>query len=500
MAYIKSFRGQNYLLPPNLTDLFPKGHVCYLIEQLTDGMNYKEFDKMYAGAGHPAYHPRIMLKLMLMASVDGMLSSRKIARSSCRDAVYIYLSEKTSPKHSAICDFRVNNKKLIKNVLLQLNTFALENNLLDLSHLMIDGTTIKANANDDKNISKKTLEKLERYIDELIDKGIKIDEEENKLYGDRGMHELPPELDSSEKRKVVVQKLVDKINKSAENGTLEEVKQEVDKLNQKMSDERLKKYSFTDPDARFMLNKKGRIELSYNAQLVVDKNGIIVANDVVQDCEDRHQLLPALRQVEQNFGQLPEGTKICTDGLYLSPDITKLEKFELYMPTYGMQKKEPNRFDKSNFTYDEQADVYICPENKVLRPGKKNKSKRYGHTITYTCRACTTCPYQKQCANNKKYRTILALPHDPLLNKIKQRMGSLAGKAIYKLRKQTVELAFADLKHNRNFRAFRTRGIHKVKTEFDLGCVAHNLVKINNLIKKKSKGSPNSSQFLAVAS
>jgi len=500
LAYIKSFRNQNYLLPPNLTDLFPKGHVCYLIEQLTDSMNYGEFDVKYAGAGHPAYHPRIMLKLFLMASVDGIATSRVVADRAMRDAVYIYLSERTSPRHTAICDFRLSNKKLIKNVLLQLNTFALEEGLLDLSHLMVDGTTIKANANDDKNISKKTLEKLKRYIDELIEEGIKVDEEENKLYGDRGMHELPSELDSSEKRKIVVQKLVEKINKSAQNDNLGEVKNEVQTLKQKMNEQGVKKYSFTDPDSRFMLNKKGKIQLNYNAQLVVDKNGIIVANDVVQDCDDRHQLVPGIKMVEQQFGPLPETTKIAADGQYLSPDITQLEQFELHIPLYGMQKDGRDRFDKTNFYYDKQADVYICPENKTLTPGRKNKNKIYGHTIPYSTQECTTCPYQKQCAKKKNYRTITATPNDKVFNQIKARLQTPDGKAAYKLRKQTVELAFADIKQNRKLREFKLRGLPKVKTEFNLSCIAHNLVKINNLLKKKSRGITHSSQSLAIAS
>jgi len=178
MAYIKSFRNQNYILPPNITDLFSENHVCYLIEQITDDLNYSEFDEKYAGAGHPAYYPRIPLKLLLMASVDGVRSSRRIAKQSSENVVYIYLSEKTQPDFRTISDFRKDNKKLLKNVFLQLNKFALEKGLIDLSHIFTDGTSVKANANNRKTIDKETLEKLSKYIDEVIEEGIKVDEEE----------------------------------------------------------------------------------------------------------------------------------------------------------------------------------------------------------------------------------------------------------------------------------------------------------------------------------
>jgi len=97
MAYIKSYKNQNYLLPPNITDLFSKDHVCYLIEQIAESLDYSEFDELYAGAGHPAYHPRINIKLLLMGHIDGIHSSRKIAKNSQENVVYIFLAEKTQP-------------------------------------------------------------------------------------------------------------------------------------------------------------------------------------------------------------------------------------------------------------------------------------------------------------------------------------------------------------------------------------------------------------------
>lgn len=500
VSYITSFRGQNYLLPLNITDLFSKDHVCYFIEQITDSLDYSEFNEKYAGAGHPAYHPRIVLKLLMMGSVDGIRSSRRIAKNCQENVVYIYLSEKLGPDFRTISDFRKDNKKLVKNVFLQLSRFGIEHGLIDLNSLFIDGTTIKANANDDKNFSIEVLNKLEKYIDHLIEESIKTDEEEDEIYGERGMHELPKELTENEKRKVVIKKMVEKINQSMKEGKIEEVKQEITELKQKMEKQDIKKYSVTDPESRFMTNKKNKIELSYNAQLVVDKNGLIVSNDVVQDCSDRHQLLPNIAQVEQNFGPLPEGTKVCTDGLYLSTDIMQLKKFDLYIPTYGMQKKEKDRFDKLNFQYNEQNNTYLCPENKILLQTSTSKNKIYGQIKLYECKDCFACPYQKQCCDNKEgHKIITALPHDKIINQITRKLQTPEGKTIYAKREATVEPAVGDIKHNKKFRMFLLRGVEKVKIEFNLACIASNLVKMNNLLKGKTKQNKEIPKILATA-
>jgi len=492
MAYIKSNPHQTYLIPPKLTDLFSNDHVCYLIEQIANEMDYSEFDYKYAGAGAPAYHPRINLKILTLAYIDGIKSSRRISKNSQENVVYIYLAEKMQPDFRTISDFRKDNPKLVKNMFKQITKFAHREGLIDLNHLMIDGTIIKANANSDKNIDKKTLDKLDRYIDREIERGIKIDEEEDKLYGDRSFHELPDDLNDKEKRSQVVRKIVDEINKAMKEDKktkVQEIKSELKEIKQVMEEKGLKKYSVSDSDSRFMLNKKSKIELSYNAQLVVDKSGLILSNDVVQECDDRNQLLPNVRAVEKNFGKLPKGTKLSVDNHYSKGKaIIKLDKegMDIYTPLYGMNKEVKNKFDKINFLYDEEKDYYVCPEGKLLRKNSTYFHKQRQEELTiYKCGDCRTCPHQKLCCKSANYRTLIALPQEKLLQRIKAKMQTPEGKAIYNLRKQTVELGFADIKHNRKFREFLLRGIEKVKTEWDLVCIGSNLVKINNLMKKK---------------
>lgn len=491
MVYIESNKNQEYLLPTKITDLFSKNHVCYLIDQISENIDYSEFDKKYAGAGRPAYHPRINVKLLLMGSVDGIRSSRKIAKNSQENIVYIYLAEKTQPDFRTISDFRKNNPKLVKQLFLELNKFALEHGMIDLSHLMMDGTKLRADANNKRIIDKETLEKLSKYIDRLIEEGIKVDEEEDKLYGDRGIHQLPEDFSDKEKRRPIVRKIVDEVNKAIKEGNKEEVEQikkEITKLDAKMNDLNLKKYNFTDPDARFMINHD-RGELCYNGQVITDKNGLIVANSVVQNGDDRHQLVPNLEAVEENFGKLSEGTKVFADAGYESGEqMEQADKkgFDLYIPGKNAKPEGRNKkFVKANFFYDEEKDVYICPEKKILKNvGKSYRVKQKRYITRYLCGDCKLCPHRNECCT-REARDLQAIPQDKLLNRIKLKLQSEEGKELYKLRQQTIERAFGDIKHNKKFRSFLLRGMEKVKIEFNLACLAHNLVIINNLLNKK---------------
>jgi transposase len=126
--------------------LIPEDHICFLVESLIDNLGYQRFDIKYSGVGHPAYHPRILLKLLIMGVMDRVRSSRRLARNARENVVYMYLSEKLTPDFRTISDFRKYNPSLMKEIFKHTVSFAKEDGLLDLSHLSTDGSKVKANA------------------------------------------------------------------------------------------------------------------------------------------------------------------------------------------------------------------------------------------------------------------------------------------------------------------------------------------------------------------
>ena len=105
MAYIQSFEGQNWLLPPSIEDMIPENHICFLVENFVNTLDFSKFDEEYNGAGAPAYHPRISMKILIQGMLSKVRSSRKLAAASRENLVFMYLSEKNQTKLSYLRPF-----------------------------------------------------------------------------------------------------------------------------------------------------------------------------------------------------------------------------------------------------------------------------------------------------------------------------------------------------------------------------------------------------------
>jgi transposase len=106
MAFIKSSKNQAWTLPPDIRDLIPSDHICYLVESFVDEMNFSGFETRYYGSGHPVYHPCIICKILIQSMLDRVRSSRAIARNVREKIVYMYLAENLQPDFRTIRDFR----------------------------------------------------------------------------------------------------------------------------------------------------------------------------------------------------------------------------------------------------------------------------------------------------------------------------------------------------------------------------------------------------------
>lgn len=421
MAYIESYKGQTWLLPPSIEDLIPDDHICFLVEGLVDSMDYSKFDIRYSGVGHPAYHPRILLKLLIMGVLDRVRSSRRLARNARENVVYMYLSEKVAPDFRTISDFRKDNLSLVKEVFKHTVSFAKEEGLLDLSHLSTDASKVKANASNRRVFTKEELGVLLRFVDEELEEWAIRDTIEDNAFGEiRGSYQLPKQS-----------------------------KKTVQKAKEEVAEEELKKVSITDPDSRFMKNAEGKIELSYNPQITVQRRGFILANDVSQSASDAGQLQPQVIQTEGNLDKLPEQVSWSFDAGYFGSDNIQFlsdKKVDGYIPNNN-EKKAKNPYDKQNFRYDTTLDEYRCPENqRLIFIGEHFDAQRKKAVRLYKGQECLDCKNQSACTKRKKGNRYLMFPHEDALNAIRIKMTTPEAKEIYKLRQQIVEPVLGDIK------------------------------------------------------
>ena len=115
MVFYRDMRNQNWLFPPSVLELIPENHICFLVDEVIESMDFSEIEEKYQGPGHPAYHPKMMLKLLVMGAIDGVRSSR-IARMARENVVYMFLAGMLKPDFRTISDFRKNNADLISQV------------------------------------------------------------------------------------------------------------------------------------------------------------------------------------------------------------------------------------------------------------------------------------------------------------------------------------------------------------------------------------------------
>jgi transposase len=295
MAFYKDYKDQAWLLPPRIRDLIPEGHLCYFLEEVIDSMDFSGIELRYEGPGHPAYHPKIILKLLLMGMTEGIRSSRKIARSARENVVYMYLAGKLKPDFRTISDFRMNNQELVEDCFKQVVSLAKQLGMVGLGNLSIDGSKFKASASTGQTLTKVELSFIEGFIKNELSKGIREDLIEDERYGeDKEGYETPRDI-----RTLIREKLKEKNLKSRNEKVLRKILKEylegderkrkkiMGRINKAKSQLDQASVSLTDPESRFMKNEKGYTEHSYNPQLKVDsKFGIILANDVVQQCTE----------------------------------------------------------------------------------------------------------------------------------------------------------------------------------------------------------------------
>ena len=191
MAFIRRLHNQNWLFPPSISDLIDEDHVCRLVDEVVESIDLGNIEERYDGPGSPAYHPKVMMKLLIQGTIDGIRSSRRISKATKENVVYMYLSDRLNPDFRTICRFRKDNLDVIKLVFAGIIKLARGMDMVKLGHLSIDGTKIKASASNFSVLSKEELDEINEAIDTELQRGIAVDEMEDDIYENVNPDTLP---------------------------------------------------------------------------------------------------------------------------------------------------------------------------------------------------------------------------------------------------------------------------------------------------------------------
>jgi len=474
---------QSLLFPGNVFDLLPNDHECYLYHDLFGQLDTTELENNYSHNGQNAYHPKLIVSILIYAYSRGVFSSREIERRCNEDLSFMFIAQMNCPNFRVLSDFRKNNADFFHHCFKQTVLLAMALGLASLGHISLDGSKFKASSSKHKAMSygrlKEKEKELTQEIETLVYQAKRCDQEEDRAYKDKTGFEIADDLKFKQER-------LTKIKQAKK--ALEEREEE---LNPGKSVEDKKQISFADTDARIM-GKKGSYGYDYNPQISVDAdNQIIVGQHVSQHANDKKEVKPALEAIKETTGQLPD--KLSMDNGYLSGnnlEVVQSSGVDTYIATHKGEKKNKVALEKcerkvvkSDFEYDEVDNHFNCPggQKLIMISESGNGLRKYQGDAD----VCTTCSLKERCCQSAKgaARTISTDDKEPLRLLMNQKMEEEDSKIIYKQRKVIVEPVFGQIK-NTGFRGFGVRGKAKVAGEFSLVCATHNFRKIIKAVFK----------------
>ena len=482
-------RNQMVLFPETINDYIPDGHLAKLVLTIVSSLNIDKIISKFSNIGQRAYSPKLLLSIIFYGYSIGVRSSRKLSKA-CEERVdFMYLTKKLCPSHKTISEFRRENLSELSGLFQEIILIGIKLEVVKIGNikLSIDGTKIRANASGKLSKDEQGLEKLLSEVKEkvacIMKEAEDIDQKEDLEFGSKRGDELPEELKQLEVRKEKIKNAIQELKK-------EKAKLKNDLLEKKITNGKKgilskteekkiksKKINITDHDANYMKEREGCIKTNYNAQASVDEeNQFIVACDVTTECNDKKQLIPMVKQSEEN---LEAKIDICKadSGYHSGDNLAKMSENQIEVliddPSKQRVDNDNFKYDKVNFKYNPDTDSYICPEGKVLNLISSTKEKS-----TYKCKECKDCPAKAECTKKAKYKLLSRSKHEHLIEKNRSELISDEGRKEYQKRMHTVEPVFGNIKFNLGFRYFLVRTIAKVKGEFNLMCIVHNIKKI----------------------
>ena len=419
---------QDLLLPPSLRDWLPENHLAYCVSDVVDQLDLRAIESVYEeeDRGQPPYHPRMMTKMLVYGYCVGVFSSRRIQKRLVEDVAFRVLAAGNQPDFRTIADFRKLHLQALEGLFQQVLRLVLEVGALKLGRVALDGSKVKANASKHKAMSYgrmgETEKRLREEVRRLLKQAEATDEEEDKRYGrERQGDELPEELQRRETRIARIQEA----KKALEERAREKAKSEGEgKDSKEAKPEPKAQYNFTDPESRILKGSDGFVQ-GYNTQVAVEPLfQLVVGQTVTQAANDKQQVVPLIEAIEEQSGQRPK--EVLADSGYCSEENLK------YLAKRRMAG-------------------FVATEKQ--KHGERNEP-------------CKRGPLPKDASR---------------VERMKRKLKTKVGAAVYARRKCMVEPVFGQIKQARGFRQFLLRGLHKVRGEWALICMTHNLLKFHKI-------------------
>lgn len=450
--YREPDRRQRFLLPVDMSDWVSETDMVHLLLDAIELMDLSAFEAHYTrrGTGAPPFSPSMMVCVLIYAYANGQQSSRRIERLCERDAGFRMIVGDEVPDHSVIARFRKRHRKAFEALFVEVLKLCHAAGLVRLGVVALDGTKVRANAALSAN---RTAKSLEAEVATMVSAAEETDAAEDALFGDKRGDDIPAGLRDRSGRPARLRACLDRLRAEADaDAARQQEKIDARATEEKAAGKRKRgrkpkpaeavvdeeaKANVTDPDSRIMKGCKGYLQ-GYNAQAVVTIDQIVVAPDVTNQANDVRQLGPmigkALAMAEAVMGEDARIGTALMDAGYWSEDsaATETAACEYLIATTKDWKQRKAMRD--------------APPPRGRMPGNLSARER-----------------------------------------MERKLLTRRGRDLYRLRGQTVEPVFGQMKGIQGADRFMMRGEEEAGGEWNLHCAAHNLRKLHSESVRQGK-------------
>ena len=506
---------QGLFMTVNLDKQLEPGTFEWTVDYLIDRMDMSLYEKKYnndeKGAG--AYHPRLLLKVILFSYSRGHLSSRDIERVCRENIVAKALAKDSEPDHSTIAAFISGNSEAVEGLFVQVLLQCSELDLITGEMFGLDGCKRPSNASKEWSGKIEELktkrEKLKKYIKRLIEQHKNLDQDKSvQKKQDKYKKTMG---DAKKRRERTVKRLKKKMKK------LEKFLEEAEpKLG--VSGEEVKT-NVTDPQSAYIKTGEGYIQ-GYNGITVSDAaNQVIICAKAIGSGPESGSFPQMLDKLNENMKAvtkrkepLKKSLVLGDTGFFTEANLQEAakRKIEVLIPDHQFRqrdpyfaekknekvRKQPKRFTQENFKYDKKKKVYECPAGESLEyKGTVTLRNNSGGKYQAKRGTCVKCSLKDKCITLKKKSSdnparTLYIPlrkyKENLSEKMRGKIDDAVNRELYSRRMQIIEPVFANITYCKGMNRFMLRGEKKVNLQWQLYCIVHNIGKCINPINAKN--------------
>ena len=457
-------RTQSILFPESLDQIVEVDNEVRIIDLFVESINLADFHFVIKTSkeGRPAYHPKDLLKLFVYGYLNHIRSSRQLEKECKRNIELLWLMKQLAPDHNTIANFRRDNEKAIRKVFRYTVSIAKEFNLIGGKLVAGDSTKLRAQNSKKNNFNEGKIERHLAYIDAKLDeynKALADADDDNKQI-------IEQEIKKHTERKTGYENMARQLEQTGE-----------------------AQISTSDPASRQLMTRNNISEVAYNIQTVVDAKHNIPIDYKVTNENDSRALSGMLRRTKTILGTT-NFTALYDKGYHTGIEIKKAVALDINIMVAipGTSSNAPDEnYNMDRFTYDEQNDTYICPQQQILTTNgnwyQKSKDRNHYVVTHYKTNACPTCVARELCTKNLKGRVIERSQYAPYIEINKQNIE--ANPEVYKKRQSIAEHPYGTIKRQWGFYYIITKkGIKHASADAGFIFVAYNLRRLINIIDR----------------